>query len=145
MNKDFEKCLKKKSIVKQPYTEALISDELNAAIRDLKRAKRTFDEFLDDLDYKWATIQAYYSMFHAARALLFAKGYREKSHYCLKIAMQALYADERIIDQSLVDDFDTTMLLRETADYKSDFSKEGAESALENAEEFLRITEELLK
>ncbi|KKR32984.1 MAG: hypothetical protein UT66_C0048G0001, partial [candidate division CPR2 bacterium GW2011_GWC1_39_9] len=90
-------------------------------------------------------IQAYYSMFHAARALLFAKGYREKSHYCLKIAMQALYADEKIIDQSIVDDFDTTMLLRETADYKSDFSKEGAESALENAEEFLRVTEELLK
>ena len=145
MNKDFEKCLKKKSIVKQPHTEALIGDELNAAIRDLKRAKRTYDEFLDDLDYKWATIQAYYSMFHAARALLFAKGYREKSHYCLKIAMQALYADEKIIDQSIVDDFDTTMLLRETADYKSDFSKEGAEAALENAEEFLRITEGLLK
>lgn len=145
MNKDFEKCLKKKSIVKQPYTEALIGDELNAAIRDLKRAKRTFDEFLDDLDYKWATIQAYYSMFHAARALLFKKGYREKSHYCLKIAMQALYADEGIINQSLVDDFDTTMLLRETADYKSDFSKEGAESALENAEEFLRVAKQLLE
>ncbi|MDP2211452.1 MAG: hypothetical protein Q8J63_06935 [Candidatus Aquicultor sp.] len=44
-----------------------------------------------------------------------------------------------------MDDFDTIMLLREIADYKSDFSKEGAESALENAEEFLRITEELLK
>lgn len=145
MNKDFEKCLKKKSIVKQPYTESLIDDELEAARRDLKRAKRTYDEFLEDLDYKWATIQAYYSMFHAARALLFKKGYREKSHYCLKVALQALFADEGIIDQHLVDDFDTTMLLRETADYKSDFSKEGAEAALENAEEFLRITEELLK
>ncbi len=122
MNKDFEKCLKKKSIVKQPYTEALIDDELEAARRDLKRAKRTYDEFLEDLDYKWATIQAYYSMFHAARALLFKKGYREKSHYCLKVTLQALFADEGIMDQRLVDDFDTAMLLRETADYKSDMA-----------------------
>jgi len=145
MNKGFEKCLKKKSIVKQPYTEALIGDELNAATRDLKRARRTYDEFLDDLDYKWATIQAYYSMFHAARALLIKKGYREKSHYCLKVAMQELYADEGILDQSLVDDFDTTMLLRETADYKSDFSKEGAQAALENAEVFLAKAKEILE
>lgn len=144
MNKDFEKCLKNKRIVKQSHTKILIDDEIEAARRDFKRAKRTFDEFLDDLDYKWTTIQAYYSMFHAARALLFKKGYREKSHFCLKAALQSLYVDEGIIDQSFVDDFDTTMLLRETADYKSDFSREGAKSALDNAEEFLKITEKIL-
>ncbi len=145
MNKDFENCLKNKRIVKQSFTEALVSDELKDAEKDLRRAKRTFDEFLDDLDYKWATIQAYYSMFHAARALLFNKGYREKSHSCLKYAIQALYVDEGILDQRFVDDFDTTMLLRETADYKSDFSKEGAEAALENAETFLLKTNGILK
>lgn len=103
--------------------------------------KKTFDE----QDNKWSTIQAYYSMFHSARALLFAKGYREKSHACLKFAIQALYVDEGILEQKFVDDFDTTMLLRETADYKEDFSKEGAETAIENAEMFLVRTRELLK
>lgn len=145
MNKDFERCLKSKRIVKQSYTEALIPDELKSAEKDLIRARRTFDDFFDELDYKWATIQAYYSIFHAAWALLFAKGYREKSHFCLKTAIQALYVDEGMLDQSFVDDFDTTMLLRETADYKSDFSKEGAEAALENAEMFLAKTKEILK
>ncbi|MCL4499807.1 MAG: HEPN domain-containing protein [Chloroflexi bacterium] len=76
--------------------------------------------------------------------MLFKKGYREKSHGCLKSAIQALFVDGGIMDQEYVDDFDTTMLLRETADYKSDFSKEGAETAIDNAERFLAKTEEIL-
>jgi uncharacterized protein (UPF0332 family) len=141
MNKDFEKCVKNRRILKQDYANNLIPDEIKAAENDLRRAKKTFDEE----DYKWATIQAYYSILHAARALLFDKGYREKSHFCLKASIQALYADEGILDQKYVDDFDTTMLLRETADYKSDFSKDGAKSSLENAEAFLAKSKELLK
>lgn len=141
MNKDFEKCLKNKRIIKQSYVKNLAQDELRAAKGDLKRAKKTFA----DLDYKWATIQAYYSMFHAARALLYAKGYREKSHFCLRAAIQNSYVDEGILNQEHVDGFETTMLLRETADYKSDFSKEGAESSIESAEGFLARAEEILR
>jgi len=140
MSKDFEKCLKNRRIVKQAHAKNLIPGELQAAQDDLARAKKTFNE----PDYKWSTIPAYYSMFHSARALLFTKGYREKSHVCLKYAMQALYVDEGLLDQNYVDDFDTTMLLRETADYKSDFSKEGAEIAINNAEKFLVKAKELL-
>lgn len=76
---------------------------------------------------------------------MFKKGFREKSHVCLKVAIQALFVDEGTMYQEFVEDFDTTMLLRETADYKSDFSKEGAETAIENAERFLAKTEEILK
>jgi uncharacterized protein (UPF0332 family) len=141
MNKDFEKCLKKKRILKQAYVKNLVEDELKAAKGDLERAKKTFA----DSDYKWATIQAYYSIFHAARALLYAKGYREKSHFCLKVAIQALYVDEGTLDKKYVDDFDTTMLLRETADYKSNFSKEGAESSIKSAQDFLAKAEEILQ
>lgn len=141
MNKDFEKCLKNKRIVKQEFTNNLIVPEIEDSRSDLLRARKTFDE----PDFKWATIQAYYAMFHAARALLFAKGYREKSHVCLKYAIQALYVDEGLLEQKYVEQFDVTMLLRETADYKRDFSKDGAEVALKNAEEFLAKAEEMLK
>lgn len=140
MNKDFEKCLQNKRITKQTYAHNLIKTEIEAAKEDLEE---TMDSFKRSR-YKWATIQAYYSMFHSARALLFAKGYREKSHVCLKHAIQALYVDEGLLDQKYVEQFDVTMLLRETADYKRDFSKEGAEVALKNAEEFLAVTEKLL-
>ena len=43
-----------------------------------------------------------------------------------------------------MEQFDVTMLLRETADYKRDFSKEGAELALKNAEELLAEAERIL-
>lgn len=141
MSKDYERCLKNGRIIKQAHTENLIPAELKAARSDLASARRSLKED----DDKWATIQAYYCIFHAARALLFAKGYREKSHFCLKAAIQVLYVDEGILDQEYVDDFDTTMLLRETADYKSDFSRDGSEAAIGSAENFLRRTEELLE
>lgn len=141
MKSDFEKCLQSKRIVRQEHAHNLVPAEFEDAKNDLERAKRTFK----DSDYKWATIQAYYTMFHAARALLFAKGYREKSHFCLKAAIQALYADQGTLDPRFVKEFDTTMLLRETADYKRDFSKEGAEIALQNAERFLAEVNRILK
>lgn len=141
MKNDFEKCLQNRRIVKQEHADSLIPVEFQDARNDFERAKKTFS----DLDYKWATIQAYYAMFHAARALLFAKGYREKSHFCLKAAIQALYVDQGILDPQFVKEFDTTMLLRETADYKSDFSREGAEVAIQNAERFLAETNRILK
>lgn len=141
MNKDYEKCVKNRRIVKQVHTENLIPAELKAARNDLASARRSLEED----DDKWATIQAYYCIFHAARALLFHKGYREKSHFCLKAAIQVLYVDDGILEQEYLDDFDTTMLLRETADYKSDFSRDGSEAAIRSAESFLRRAEELLE
>lgn len=140
MNRDFEKCFERRSIVRQDFTAKSIPAEMRAAGKDLEWAKAS----LADGNPKWATIQAYYAIFHAARALLFAKGYREKSHNCLKVAIQALYVDEGLLGQGFVDDFDTTMLLRETADYRSDFSAEGAKSAIESAERFLAETAQIL-
>ena len=141
MSNDFKRCLRKKRIVTHAHAEELVAGELETAGKDLESSRKTFAE----LDYKWATIQAYYSIFHAARALLFEKGFREKSHFCLKAAIQELYADAGLIEQKHVDDFDATMLLRETADYRSDFSEEGATASIENARMFLvRATEILL-
>ena len=140
MNRDFEKCLKNRRIVPQDHADKLIDAELETAKEDLEETKLS----LEHGRFKWATIQGYYSMFHAARALLFAKGYREKSHVCLKYAIQALYVEEGVLDKKYVDQFDVTMLLRETADYKREFSKESAQIAMKNAEAFLAETERIL-
>jgi len=93
MNPEFEQCLKRNKIRKFPRGKALLTKTLGTAQRDLERAEKTFD----DKDYKWATIQSYYSMFHSARALLFARNYREHSHYCLIVAMRALYVETRLL------------------------------------------------
>jgi uncharacterized protein (UPF0332 family) len=117
-----------------------VPKELGQADHDFQAAKKSCDAG----EYKWATIQAYYAMFHAARALLYAEGYREKSHYCLSIALLELYGDIGKLPLSLVKSFDRAMLLRESADYKGDFSEAGAREVIGNAEGFIAVAKQLV-
>jgi uncharacterized protein (UPF0332 family) len=83
-------------------------------------------------------------MYHAARALIYSTGYRERSHYCLFVALQALFVDRGILDADLAGSFRLAMMLRENADYRNDFSVEGALSAIQRAERLLQRSEEIL-
>ena len=137
----FKRCLEKKNLVKVEIDKALITKELAASGSDLNDSKDVFNIG----KYKLATITAYYSMFHAARALLYLGGYREKSHFCLRTAIKNLFVDKNMLEASFLDDYDMAKDLRENADYKSDFSKEAAEELLKKAERFLTKTKTLLK
>ena len=141
MNPEFEQCLKRNKIREFPRGKALMTKTLGIAQRDLERAEKTFN----DKDYKWATIQSYYSMFHSARALLFARNYREHSHYCLIVAMWALYVEKRLLPGSLIEALGKGKRLREDADYYDRWSEEGAIFALKAAEDFLKKAHELTK
>jgi len=77
--------------------------------------------------FKSAATLAYYTIFHTARALLYKKRYREKSHIQLAFAIKAFYVDEGLLPQEYYDNFIQALDFRELADYKSKFSKEGAE------------------
>lgn len=89
-NKELEKCISRKKIVKFAKAKILVTKELKLASDDLKFARNSFEK----KNYKWATIQSYYSMFHTARALVYQKGYREKSHFCLIEAVREFYVLE---------------------------------------------------
>ncbi|MGI0016801.1 MAG: HEPN domain-containing protein, partial [Nitrososphaera sp.] len=89
----------------------MVVKEIEAAKSDLAEAR----DSLAGKKLKWATIQSYYSMFHSARALLYSKGYREKSHYALSIAIEELFSNE--IGLSMVNAFRDAMDLRQEADY----------------------------
>ena len=72
-----------------------------------------------------------------ARALVYSQGYREKSHYCLAVALRALFVDENKMDAQLVRDFLNAMNLREAADYEAEFSQSGAKAVIASAEKFI--------
>lgn len=57
----------KNRLKKGKYSDEMYQKEFGVGQRDLESAKRSFE----DNNFKWAIIQAYYSIFHAARALLF--------------------------------------------------------------------------
>ena len=110
---EFQDCLKRGKIKEFSRGKSLVSKELIAAKSDLNIAKST----LKVKGYKWATIQSYYSMFHSARALLYSKDFREKSHYCLIRALKALFASTGQVPLKLVEKMQKAKMLREAADY----------------------------
>lgn len=87
-------------------------------------------------NYKWATVQAYYTMFYAARTLLYHKGYREKSHYCLILAIKIFYVSEGVLEKRLVESLQAAKAMREDADYENTFDAKSAKALVEQAQEF---------
>mgnify|MGYP001085034910 CR=1 FL=1 len=88
----FKQLLRERRLTKIKPDRKLVLKEMKGAESDLETARKS----LQDRNFKWATIQGYYSIFHAARALLYSKGFREKSHYALFVAIRELFRDELV-------------------------------------------------
>jgi len=106
----FEECLDKGLIKKDPYASERVESSLMIAERFLRSSNRN----LEINEYEIAEMAAYNSAFHAARALLFAKGYTERSHFCLGVALRGLYGG-KILD--LLKIFDKIRLSRHNVQY----------------------------
>ncbi len=118
----------------------MIKKELKSAEYDLKRARIS----LRENDAKWATIQGYYAMFHTGRALIYTKGYREKSHRCLAIALKELFVDQGKLPTEYLNHLKDAMDLREDADYGFIYDGESAKSIIDRADKFLGYAKGLL-
>ncbi|HPQ71868.1 MAG TPA: HEPN domain-containing protein [bacterium] len=140
MNQNFKNCLARGQITKDPAAKDFADKEIEAAEHDLIRAKKSWD----DRDFKWATIQAYYVGFHGVRALLYSRGYRERSHYCLIQAIYALFVDEGLLEKTLLKHLEKIKALREKADYDLEFSPDGAEKSIQVAQKLLAKAKSLL-
>jgi len=139
MSTEFRQLLFERKLLKARITRQMVVKEIRATEADLKDAC----DSLRRSKFKWATIQAYYSMFHSARSLLYHRGYREKSHYALLVAVRELFPRE--LGTGLITRFEDGMDLRQEADYGLKFSEEGALETVEGAEEFLEKAKEILK
>ncbi len=113
---------------KAAISEEMIAKEFNIGVKDLASAQQSFDLG----NYKWATIQAYYGIYHAVRSLVFKSGYREESHFALKVAFKELYIDTSILDLDVYRTLQRGMDLRELADYKETFSENSARILMRN-------------
>lgn len=141
LSPEIMRLLEERRLVRSPVRRGMIQKELQGARYDLERANKS----IKDKDYKWATVQAYYSMFHAARALIYSRGFREKSHRALLTALRELFVRSSELDREYHDDLRNAMDLREEADYSIAFSEEGAKEVVEKAKKFLDKTEVILK
>jgi len=133
VKQEFKQCLESKKIIPFARGKELVKKEISIAQSDLSDAKAGFD----NQRYKWSTIQAYYAMFHASRAVIYSQGYREKSHYCHAVALRVLFVDEGKMDAQTVRDFFNAMNLRQAADYEAEFSQSGAKAVIASAGRFI--------
>ena len=140
MKINFKKCIENKKIFKADEAKFLVDKEMKLAAQDLEEAL----ERLEAKKYRWPTIQCYYSMFHSARALLYSKGYRERSHICLVEAIRELFVKDGTLPKEIVEIFSKSKLLREDADYKGDFTEDNAKVLADFAKIFLDNVKEIL-
>jgi uncharacterized protein (UPF0332 family) len=138
---EMRRLLEERRLVRSRIRRGMILEELKGARYDLERSCKS----LNDKDYKWATVQAYYSMFHATRALIYSRGFREKSHRALLTALRELFVRNGQLDREYYDDLRNAMDLREEADYGMVFSEEGAIEVVEKAKKFLDKSETILQ
>lgn len=136
----WQECLKSGKIKKFSRGQSLAGKELRLAQEDLKYARKSFRE----KNYRWSIVQTYYSMFHAARSLLFHANYREHSHFFLAEAIRELYVNRGSLSVLLLESLLKAKGLREAADYYGDFSELNAKKLLADAANFIKAAAEIL-
>ena len=130
---DFDDSLEKGFLKRISPDSRAAEQELKLAEYDLLKSRGT----LSAGDDKWAAVQAYYAMFHAARALLFSTGLKERSHSAVQAALDEM-SKNGIIESISKANFAAAREAREDSDYRGKFSRTTAENTVENAEDFLQ-------
>ena len=141
MKLDFEQCISQNKLVKVKPDRDIALLELREAKNDLASAEKDFNF----KSWKWATDKAYYAMFHAARGLAYLKGFKERSHACILIAIKEIFVKEGLLPQQYLEFLSSGKARREDAIYESKYSEEIAKAHIEGAKEFLKKAEELIK
>jgi len=119
------------------------------AIQSLAQALEWVNEAGYDCDagsLRSALMAAYMGYFHAARAVLFRDGVREKSHYCIGVYLES-YRERGMLEDEWVLQFDRMRGLRQNDQYSLDArpTLEEVHQAVADAGKFIQRIELLLK
>lgn len=137
---EIDELMEKGYLTRISVDKKLISKELEEAEYDLGRANIA----LGQKDFKWAIIKAYYSMFHAAKSLLFSLGLKERKHFAVGMVLEQLNEDGKL-ESKYVNDFRAAMSSREDVDYRYVHSSDTAIYIVDIAEEFLDKIKKMVK
>ncbi|CAG0998914.1 hypothetical protein METP3_03158 [Methanosarcinales archaeon] len=114
------------------------SPDTENAIRSLELSKSNIEDAAENMSihrYRVVAISSYSSMFHAARAILFMDGIKERSHECIPVYLKEKYPQL----ENLANILDSYRRFRHDAIYGLDFAIDDkeAKAALNSAKEFL--------
>ncbi|MFH0737284.1 MAG: HEPN domain-containing protein [Candidatus Micrarchaeota archaeon] len=86
-------CIDKGLLRKADITGAEIENQLRISEDYIRKAGLVLGKDTFDISF----LTAYISIFHSARGLLYSKGYRERSHFCLFEFIRTEYKDPEVI------------------------------------------------
>ena len=125
----------------------LLLDNIEYHIKEAENKLAAAKSLFENVFYKDSASRSYYSMYHAARALLLTKHISPKTHggVIAKFGLEFVKNDliEKYYSKALAKGKD----VREIADYDviAEISEEEAESIVEDAEGFLERIKEAIK
>ena len=137
------KLLDEKLIRKIPPSKDKASESIRTAGSWLKEAKNN----LSSKALRSCIISSYFDMFHSARAMLFADGFREKSHFAVARYLEDKYTKQGLLENKWIALLDHFRETRHDDQYSTTFfvTEDDAESALGSAREFVERMKELAK
>ena len=142
-----------KSKVDECFEEGLlkkIRSNLNYSEQSIKQAEHFLDEAeeLIKSDIKdMAFIALYNSSFHAARALLFRDGVKERSHYCVCKYIEEKYQMQELVTMQQAVILDTLRSKRNDIQYSLEQPdmEEDLDEIFEEVSEFIEQVKEIIK
>ncbi|MEM2970977.1 MAG: HEPN domain-containing protein [Candidatus Bathyarchaeia archaeon] len=120
-----------------------IKEELDMAKRRLMAAKLLLERgMLED-----AVNRAYYSFFHAAKAMLNVLGFDAKTHSGLISEFGLRMIKTNLLDKKFAEHFRRAFEMRESSDYEIGviFGEKEVQVLVKNAEEFLEKAQEFVE
>lgn len=115
-----------------------ITSDMENALRSLELSRSNIEDAAENMSihrYRVVAISSYSSMFHAARAILFRDGIKERSHECIPVYLKEKYPQL----ETLANILDSYRRFRHDAIYGLDFAIDDkeAKAALDSAQEIL--------
>lgn len=117
--------------------------------QSIRESDKWVEESVKNLEsgaYNSAQLSIYLVIFHAARAVLFRDGVREKSHYCISIYLEKYYR-KGFLEENWILLFDRMRSKRHMQQYsfQTEPSEEEIKSGIKSANSFNKRIKKLLK
>ena len=137
-----DECLKEGILAKIAPDRGKAESSLRMAAHKLSLAEKEIEHGI----YENAVLSAYTAMFHAARALLFRDGFKERSHYAVFVYLNEIYSGR--LEKKYLNRLNALRLQRHELMYgiegTEQATKEETREIAESAKGFLEAVKELL-
>ncbi|MFH1256806.1 MAG: HEPN domain-containing protein [Candidatus Diapherotrites archaeon] len=138
-----EECVREGLLVREKPDKEKSLSSIEMAEHKLDLAEKELEhEIFED-----AIVNAYTSMFHSARALLFRDGFKERSHFAVYVYLKEKYSDK--IERKYLNELNSLRLQRHDFMYglgkNAEAQESEADSAIKIATGFLEAVKKIVK